>query len=177
MHNFLMNENSSQELSLLQTDLRALCEKYPTFWIHKQWMCGMDVLSNYAYRSGDYSSRSFFIGTSFIRERLAFLKEIDGVTINGQQSNWLDNESMPPKGLHISFEYKKGNTSYSFKWQSRNRIDMYDGDKRLCKDENLKSYKLTINGSDIKDEVDLIEKMNQCIDRYMNAKRNADQPN
>ena len=177
MHNFLMNENSSQELSLLQTDLRALCEKYPTFWIHKQWMCGMDVLSNYAYRSGDYSSRSFFIGTSFIRERLAFLKEIDGVTINGQQSNWLDNESMPPKGLHISFEYKKGNTSYSFKWQSWNWIDMYDGDKRLCKDENLKSYKLTINGSDIKDEVDLIEKMNQCIDRYMNAKRNADQPN
>ena len=177
MHNFLMNENSSQELSLLQTDLRALCEKYPTFWIHKQWMCGMDVLSNYAYRSGDYSSRSFFIGTSFIRERLAFLKEINGVTINGQQSNWLDNESMPPKGLHISFEYKTGNTSYSFKWQSWNWIDMYDGDKRLCKDERLKTHDLTIDGSKIKDKNDLIVKMNQCIGRYRDAKKHIDQQN
>ena len=177
MHNFLMNENSSQELSLLQTDLRALCEKYPTFWIHKQWMCGMDVLSNYAYRSGDYSSRSFFIGTSFIRERLAFLKEIDRVTINGQQSNWLDNESMPPKGLHISFEYKNGNTSYSFKWQSWNWIDMYDGDKRLCKDERLKTHDLTIDGSEIKDKKNLIDEMNQCIDRYRDAKKHIDQQN
>ena len=54
---------------------------------------------------------------------------------------------------------------------------MYDGDKRLYKDESLKSYELTFNGDDIKDETDLIEKMNQCITRYRKAQENADLPN
>lgn len=170
MHNFLMNENNSQGLSLLQTDLRALCEKYPTFWIHEKWVSDMDVLSNYTYRSGEYCSQSFFIGTSFIRERLAFLKEIDGITINGQQSDRLDNESMPPIGLYISFEYKKESTSYSFKWQNWNWIDMYEDGNRLIDNDNKDFKVLTIDGSKIKDINDFIQEVNQCIKSYKEKK-------
>ena len=36
---------------------------------------------------------------------------------------------------------------------------------------------MNINGSEIKDEKDLVEKMDQCIDRYRNSKGNADQLN
>lgn len=75
-------------------------------------------------------------------------------------------------GWNIRFQYVKDATSYSFQWQHDNWIDMFDGDKCLCENKNIGFYRL----SDIKNEADLIEKMNQCIDHYMNAKRNADQP-
>lgn len=86
---------------------------------------------------------------------------------------------MPQKmfwGWNIKFQYVKYGMQYLFQWQHWNRIDMYDGDKRLYEDESLKSYELTFNGDDIKDEADLIEKMDQCIARYLNAKRNDNQP-
>lgn len=76
-------------------------------------------------------------------------------------------------GWNIHFIYVIDDAEYAFCWQHWNCIDMYDGDKKLYEDNN----ELTINGNGIKDEVDLIEKMNQCIDRYRNPKRNADQPN
>lgn len=79
-------------------------------------------------------------------------------------------------GWNIKFQYVKYGMQYLFQWQHWNWIDMYDGDKRLYEDESLKSYELTFNGDDIKDETDLIEKMDQCIARYLNAKRNANQP-
>lgn len=79
-------------------------------------------------------------------------------------------------GWNIKFQYVKYGMQYLFQWQHWNWIDMYDGDKRLYEDESLKSYELTFNGDDIKDEADLIEKMDQCIARYLNAKRNANQP-
>lgn len=78
-------------------------------------------------------------------------------------------------GWDIHFIYVD-DAEYAFRWQHWNWIDMYDGDKRLYEDESLKSYELTFNGDDIKDEADLIEKMDQCIARYLNAKRNANQP-
>ena len=74
-------------------------------------------------------------------------------------------------GWDIHFIYVLDDAKYTFRWQNRNSIDMYDGDKRLCEDDN----KPMINGDDIKDGADLIEKMNQCIARYLNAKRNANQ--
>ena len=72
-------------------------------------------------------------------------------------------------GWNIRFQYNKedGEFPYLFQWQSWNRIDMYDGNRRLCEDQN----DLTIDGSAIKDEKDLIDKMNQCIDRYRDAKK------
>ena len=72
-------------------------------------------------------------------------------------------------GWNIRFQYNKedGEFPYLFQWQSWNWIDMYDGNRRLCEDQN----DLTIDGSAIKDEKDLIDKMNQCIDRYRDAKK------
>ena len=74
-------------------------------------------------------------------------------------------------GWDIHFIYVLDDAKYTFRWQNWNYIDMYDGDKKLYEDNNA----LTINGNDIKDEADLIEKMDQCIARYLNAKRNANQ--
>ena len=76
-------------------------------------------------------------------------------------------------GWDIHFVYLLNDAEYEFRWQHWNYIDMYEGDKKLYEDNN----KLTINGNDIKDEADLIEKMNQCIACYRNAKENADQLN
>ena len=75
-------------------------------------------------------------------------------------------------GWDIHFIYVLDDAKYTFRWQNCNRIDMYDVDKRLCEDDN----KLTISGDDIKDEADLIEKMNQCITNRK-AQENVDQPN
>ena len=80
-------------------------------------------------------------------------------------------------GWDIYFIYVQEDAEYSFRWQHWNWIDMYSGDKRLYEDESLKSYELTFNGDDIKDETNLIEKMNQCITRYRQAQENANQPN
>ena len=82
-------------------------------------------------------------------------------------------------GWDIKFQYNKEDNEfpYLFQWQSWNWIDMYEENKRLCEDERLKTHDLTIDGSEIKDENDLVEKMDQCIDRYRNSKGNADQLN
>lgn len=82
-------------------------------------------------------------------------------------------------GWDIKFQYNKEDNEfpYLFQWQSWNGIDMYEENKRLCEDERLKTHDLTIDGSEIKDENDLIDKMNQCIDRYRDAKKHIDQQN
>lgn len=76
-------------------------------------------------------------------------------------------------GWNIRFQYEKEGTLYLFQWQHRNWIDMYDGDKRLYEVNNT----LTIDGSKIKDEENLIDEMNQCINRYRDAKKHIDQQN
>ena len=76
-------------------------------------------------------------------------------------------------GWNIKFQYEKEGTTYLFQWQHWNWIDMYDGDKRLYEVNNA----LTINGSEIKDKENLIDEMNQCIDRYRDAKKHIDQQN
>ena len=73
-------------------------------------------------------------------------------------------------GWDIHFIYVD-DAEYAFRWQHWNRIDLYEDNKRLYEENN----NLTINGSEIKDEKDLVEKMDQCIDRYRNSKGNADQ--
>lgn len=75
-------------------------------------------------------------------------------------------------GWDIHFIYVD-DAEYAFRWQHWNWIDLYEDNKRLYEENN----NLTINGSEIKDEKDLVEKMDQCIDRYRNSKGNADQPN
>lgn len=82
-------------------------------------------------------------------------------------------------GWNIKFQYNKedNESPYLFQWQFWNWIDMYEENKRLCEDERLKTHYLTINGIEIKDENDLIDKMNQCIDYYRDAKKHIDQQN
>lgn len=75
-------------------------------------------------------------------------------------------------GWDIHFIYVD-DAEYAFRWQHWNWIDLYEDNKRLYEENN----NLTINGSEIKDEKDLVEKMDQCIDRYRNSKGNADQLN
>ncbi len=70
-------------------------------------------------------------------------------------------------GKNIEFEYIRDGELYVFRWQHWNYIDMYEGNNRLW--ENEKS--LTISVDKIKDENDLIEELNQCIDRYKNYKK------
>ena len=77
-------------------------------------------------------------------------------------------------GWDIKFRYVKDGKPYLFQWQHWNWIELYEDNKRFCEDNN----NLTINGSEIMDEKDLIEKMDQCIiDCYKETKKHIDQQN
>ena len=121
VHDFLLGQVNTQERTLLQKDLLCLCEKFPNYWIHKKWKDGMDVLSNYSYKSGYYENESFFIGNPILTDRLNIIKdlsEIDNDRIIYDSSSghliW--------KGLFVEFKYGK----YTFLWMSNNQVDMYD---------------------------------------------------
>lgn len=76
-------------------------------------------------------------------------------------------------GRDIKFQYVKDDTPYLFQWQQWDWIDMYEEEKRLYEVNKA----LIINGSKIKDEGNLIDEMNQCINRYKDAKKHIDQQN
>ena len=124
VHEYLMNQIYTQGNTLLQKDLILLCEKFPDFWIHKNWIDNKDVLSNYSNRYGYYETESFFIGNSSLSDQLNILLqsndsiEIDNnriiTEINGDHQIW--------KGLFIKFKYSK----YTFHLKPNNQVDMYD---------------------------------------------------
>lgn len=70
-------------------------------------------------------------------------------------------------GWNIDFTYPKGDTDYHFRWQYEDRIDMYEGNKRLCEDDDKKD--LTINGKDITPD-DLRKGMDACIKKWKTLK-------
>lgn len=80
-------------------------------------------------------------------------------------------------GWDIHFIYVLDNVEYIFRWQHWNWIDMYEGEKRLHSDDDLKPYDLIIESDKIKDSEDLIQEMNLCIDRYLKFKKDTNPQN
>ncbi len=78
-------------------------------------------------------------------------------------------------GWDIHFIYVLDNVEYIFRWQHWNWIDMYEGDERLCNDDNLNPYALYINSKYINNGKDLIKEMNRCINSYLKFKKDSDQ--
>ena len=75
-------------------------------------------------------------------------------------------------GWNIHFKYKKDQKIYNFRWQYNNKIEMYEGNKRLANDEKYKD--LTISGENITDKNSLIQSLNACIEKY--EKLQSEQP-
>ncbi len=72
------------------------------------------------------------------------------------------------RGWSIKFKVSRCNNDISFAWQHWNRIDMYDGNQRLCQLPNYEG--LTIDSKDIDKQEELINKMEDCIKRYGDIK-------
>lgn len=68
------------------------------------------------------------------------------------------------KDWNIHFKYKKDQKIYTFRWQYNNKIEMYEGDKRLVDEKKYED--LTIDGKNITDKDSLIQELNACIEKY-----------
>ena len=169
VHNFLLQKNKTQELSLLQKDILLLCKSHNSYWIHKEWVCNIDVLSNYAARSGYYEYSSFFIGQGGIY-KFEFLKSHPNITINN--TIFKDNEHEIFEGLFVSFKYKYNNIDYYFRWQINDWIDMYDNDwKNNLWEKNLHAhYKGPEQNLSFTNIGELIEQLNRCCKEYEKIK-------
>ncbi len=160
IHNFLMNQEKCQSMSILQKDLVLLSKKDSSCRIHIKWKDEKDVLSNYTERRGYYESFSYFIGNTFIRDRLIVLKElskIKNVEIVDENTKILrDNDWFVWKGLYIEFVYDK---KYKFRWQSNNQIDM-------CNENGLNTNYLGNEPKSFKDAVTLKNELDRCCLMY-----------
>ena len=128
-HNYLMGANKSKPLTRLQSDIMELCEKHPDYWIHKEWINKMHVLSNYSYKSGNYESNSYFIRTDYIKERFEFLEEVQNDPTNTNikiEFKKPDDFRIPYEKLFIEFKCTYQNKSYKFKWTGNDWVDMID---------------------------------------------------
>lgn len=68
------------------------------------------------------------------------------------------------KDWNIHFKYKKDQKIYTFRWQYNNKIEMYEGDKRLVDEKKYEDLK--IEGKNITDKDSLIQELNACIEKY-----------
>lgn len=178
VHYFLMqcNEVEDRYLSLLQKDLIDLCESHPYYRIHEVWVNGMDVLSNYSSRSGYYELASYFIGTTFIKDRLNILKDApckEGIiTIEREQNEENTSISMetdytiPLKGLFIAFNYTRNSIQYKFRWQSNDWVDMYNENGDNLWEKGLHSHYKGKENKSFSDADSLIKELNRCCSEY-----------
>lgn len=126
-HHFIMqDEESSDRDSLLHQDMSTLCERTPNYLIHKKWVVGLDVLSNYSNRSGYYQEESFVVGSEIFRTALNLLKDSSIKILFPEDTTACG----PIKGLYIEFIYKN-KEEFKFVWQSSNWVDMYENGENL----------------------------------------------
>lgn len=174
LHNFLMQQNKIENLSLLQKDIMLLCKikDYENYWIHKKWVNNLNVLSNYSVRRwGSFENASFLVGNSgeFLREGVDILR---GLNIKLEDNNKILSENGHEiiKGLYINFIYEKEGEHYFFRWQSNGWVDMYNcyWKENLWNEGNhLHSEYSTENGDYKFNDADgLIQELNRCISEY-----------
>ena len=159
LHNFFMQQNQTASQSLLQRDLMFLCEQHPDYWIHKNWVEGFDVLSNYERQSGNYENNSYVVGNVFFVDRLNFLKKIEGVNISDNQNFENRNRRKIWKGLFIEFEYR----SKKFRWQLNDWVDMYDGQMNNLCEKGLHSHYMGDEKESFKDAESLKKELDRCV--------------
>lgn len=162
LHNFFMQQNKTESQTLLQDDLIYLCEKFPRYWIHQDWVNGLDVLSNYSRRTGVYEIESYVIGNNFFPERLRILQGIEGVNILSYDEN-LENGRKIWKGLFIEFEYG----GQKFRWQSGDWVDMYDNQMNNLWKKGLHSHYNGKEKESFKDAESLKKELDRCCGTYI----------
>lgn len=179
IHHLLMGDGINKSLKLEDTDtyrqtafnklvntniVEWAKKKKNTDWNYVRWT--YDGLSLYPSSEG-------VILTMCNRDKI-LNRLIDKGTVTlivGSQIDTIPNKML--YGWDIKFQYMKDNTPYQFAWQHWNWIDMYEGNNRLCdnNDTQLCSCNLTIDGGKIEDPEDFIVKMEQCIERYLDFRK------
>lgn len=172
-HNYLMGERSSDSLTQLQSDLISLCKDNPSFRIHKKWVNGKHVLSNYSTKSGYYESNSYFIGTDFIRDIYDFLKQAQS---ESDEIKLVFNKdyTYPYKGLYIDFACIFLDRKYQFRWTAFDWVDMYNSNGDNLWKEGLHSkYNGQDNNEPIFNDVSTFwSEIQRCIDMYVSSRNN-----
>lgn len=162
VHDFLMNQNKEQELSLYQKDLLFLSTECPNFWIHKEWEEGMDVVSGYSKKAGYYQWESYIIGNNFFIERIELLKNISSICIVDENRIKESKDYKIWKGLFIEFKYK----GYLFRWQASDWVDMYDENGSNLWEKELHSHYKGSEKESFTDGKTLEKELERCCKGY-----------
>ena len=167
--NYLMHQGKTQNLSLLQKDIILLCKYYSSYWIHKNWVEGRNVLSNYSSRSGYYEEESFFIGENHVTGVLTSCNDIEIFDENNllKKGDINGEQYMKLKSLYIKFTYKYENETYYFCWRKNGWVDMYNRDwnENLWKEGNNLHSQYSNENCDYKfmDAEGLIKELERCV--------------
>ena len=169
VHNYLMNQGNTQDLSLLQKDIILLCKYYSSYWIHTTWVKDRYVLSNYSSKSGYYEEKSFFIGENHVTDILTSCKDIEIFDENNllEKGDINGEQYMKLKSLYIMFTYKYETDTYYFCWRKNGWVDMYNRDwnENLWKEGNNLHSQYSNENCDykFKDADGLINELKRCI--------------
>ena len=158
VHNFFMQQNKIASQSLLQSDLIYHCEQHPDYWIHKNWVNGFDVLSNYERHTGYYEYNSYVIGNCFFIDRLNILKRIDDIKFFDNQKN----DGKIWKGLFIEFEYN----NRKLRWQLNDWVDMYNDKMENLWEKGLHSHYKGSGEHSFSDLDSLKNELDRCCSEY-----------
>ena len=169
VHNYLMNQGKTHDLSLLQKDIILLCKYYSSYWIHTTWVKDRYVLSNYSSKSGYYEEKSFFIGENHVTDILTSCKDIEIFDENNllEKGDINGEQYMKLKSLYIMFTYKYETDTYYFCWRKNGWVDMYNRDwnENLWKEGNKLHSQYSNENGDCKfmDAEGLIKELKRCI--------------
>lgn len=177
IHHLLMGDDINRTLKLegdaniqsafnklVNTNIIEWAEKKKnTDWNYVRWTYGGFSL---------YPSSEGVILTMCKRDKIlnSLIDEGSITLITGSQ---IDTE--PDKMLYgwdIKFQYMKDNVPYLFTWQYWNKIYMYEGDNRLALSDE--DSRFTIDSDKIENPKDLIEKMEECIECYLEFRKHND---
>ena len=167
-HKYLMGECCSDTLTRLQSEIMALCEANPSFWIHKKWVGNKHVLSNYATKSGYFESNSYFLDTDYIESRYEFLETANAeatdleIKIPREYTN-------PFKGLFIEFVCIYNDKKYRFRWTGVDWVDMYDNEGNLWRHGLHSKFNGLGHEPHFHDTSTFLVEVKRCITSYIDS--------
>ena len=165
LHNFLLQNNIKETISILHQDIMDLCEiayggegYLQTGWEDESKY----IWTNYIRRQGYYSWSSFIVGNESFMRLTKIIDESEYLVIHKEQQNRRFGEHF--QGLYLHFKYQ----DHYFTLFGNNTICLMTDNwvEKVSKPDDSKGYYFSIH--EIKNEKQLIEQINEMITKYKN---------
>ena len=165
LHNFLLQNNIKETISILHQDIMDLCEiayggegYLQTGWEDESKY----IWTNYIRRQGYYSWSSFIVGNESFTRLTKIIDESEYLVIHKEQQNRRFGEHF--QGLYLHFKYQ----DHYFTLFGNNTICLMTDNwvEKVSKPDDSKGYYFSIH--EIKNEKQLIEQINEMITKYKN---------